>query len=151
MELFTDQYFMKEAIKEAKIALQNGEIPIGVVIVSGKLIIARSHNQVEQLKDATAHAEMIALTSAMSNIGAKYLKGCTIYITIEPCVMCGGAMAWAQINRVVWGASDDQKGISSIKPSVLHPKTLITQGIMQEECRLLLDNFFNERRKTNLQ
>jgi len=144
--VFSDEYFMKKALSEAQTALEKGEIPIGVVVVSNDRIISKSHNLTEQLNDVTAHAEMQAITSASNFLGGKYLKGCTIYITLEPCQMCAGALYWSQIDRVVFGASDQQRGYRAMHTK-LHPKTKTKSGILENECSELLLRFFKEKRK----
>src|SRR6476619_6248218 len=126
MDLYTDDYFMNEALKEAQKAFDADEVPVGAVIVANNKIIARGHNLTERLNDVTAHAEMQAITSAANAIGGKYLTDCTIYVTIEPCPMCAGALHWSQISKVVYGASDPKRGYSVINPNMLHPKTLVT-------------------------
>jgi len=145
--LFSDEYFMKEALKEAEKALEAGEIPVGAIIVINNRIIARSHNSTERLQDATAHAEMIAITSAANYLGAKYLPGCTIYVTLEPCLMCASAMAWSQLSRLVYGASDPKGGFSKHGIHILHPKTEVHTGVLDHECSHILKQFFLERRK----
>lgn len=148
MELYTDEYFMREALKEAQKALDDGEVPVGAVVVSKNKIIARAHNQTERLNDATAHAEMLAITSATNHIGAKYLQECTLYVTLEPCVMCAGALSWSQVGRVVYGASDDLRGFSLISTPLLHPKAKIEKGIKAIESRALLQIFFERIRQS---
>ncbi|HMP99665.1 MAG TPA: nucleoside deaminase [Cyclobacteriaceae bacterium] len=147
MELYTDEYFMREALKEAAKALDLDEVPVGAVVVSGKRIIARAHNQVEMLKDATAHAEMLALTAAAHHIGSKYLNDCTLYVSLEPCSMCGGAMFWSQIGRIVFGADDLQRGYHLLKGQVIHPKTEVVKGVLAAESLALLEQFFQRLRK----
>ena len=142
MELPTDEFFMKEALKEAQKAYEAGEIPVGAVVVCQNKIIARAHNQTEQLKDATAHAEMLAITSAASYLGSKYLDECTLYVTLEPCPMCAGALHWSQLHRLVYGANDVQRGYHLVKSALLHPKTEVTKGIKREEGAALMDRFF---------
>lgn len=142
-----DEHFMREALKEAKRAFEKDEVPIGAVIVCDGIIIARAYNYTEHLNDVTAHAEMQAITSAANNIGGKYLQECTLYVTIEPCVMCAGALFWAQIGRIVYGASDPKRGFSMIGNHLLHPRTKISKGILEEECSLLMKTFFEEKRK----
>lgn len=144
--VFDDQYFMNQAYKEALIALEKDEVPIGAVVVSGQRIIARAHNQVETLNDVTAHAEMLAITAAESYLGAKYLNECTMYITLEPCVMCAGALRWSQIGKVVYAASDDKSGFARIGRTLLHPKTKVAYGIKNAECSELLSNYFKKKR-----
>ena len=142
MELYSDDYFMREALKEARKALDIHEVPVGAVITCRNRIIARSHNQTEKLTDATAHAEMIAVTAAANYLGSKYLNECTLYVTLEPCVMCAGALHWVQLGKLVFGASDLQRGYSLIGKPVLHPKTTVEKGIKADEARALLDEFF---------
>lgn len=144
--LNTDNYFMQEALKLAQIAGEDGEIPVGAVVVSQHKIIGKGYNQTEKLKDVTAHAEMIAITAAAQHFGAKYLTNCTLYVTLEPCVMCAGALYWTQLSRLVYGASDDKRGFSLVQPSIIHPKTKIVTGILTEECQQLLHNFFKQLR-----
>lgn len=147
--MFDDKYFMRQALIEAKAAGEDGEIPIGAVMVCRNSIIARSHNLTETLHDVTAHAEMQAITAAAETIGGKYLTDCTLYVTVEPCVMCAGALGWSQISRIVYGASDPRRGYSRIAPDALHPRTEVVSGVLEEECRQLLVDFFkNKRGKT---
>ncbi|MGM0504620.1 MAG: nucleoside deaminase [Bacteroidota bacterium] len=146
MDLFSDEYFMKEALKEAQKALDKDEAPIGAVIVSNNQVIARAHNLTETLNDVTAHAEMQAFTAAANYLGGKYLTGCTLYVTLEPCVMCIGASAWTQIPKIVYGASDTKRGYSMYRSGVIHPKTKIVPGIMHAECSALLKTFFKTKR-----
>ena len=146
MILYDDNYFMRRAIEEAKIALQKNEVPVGAVIVSDNQIIARAHNLTETLNDVTAHAEMQAITSAANFLGGKYLKDCTLYVTLEPCQMCAGAMYWAQLTRLVFGASDPHRGYRKLK-TTLHPKTKVSYGTLSNECKLLIDAFFIKKRK----
>lgn len=141
-----DKKFMSMAIEEAKKALKEKEVPIGAVVVCGSRIIGRGHNLVETLCDATAHAEMQSITAAASALGGKYLKGCTLYVTVEPCVMCAGALAWSQIERVVYGADDPKRGYSTVGKNLLHPKTTVTRGVMQQECEALMKEFFKSLR-----
>ncbi len=143
---FSDKYFIKQAFIEAKKALEKNEVPVGAVIVCKKQIIARTHNLTETLNDATAHAEMLAITAATEHLGGKYLKNCTLYVTLEPCPMCAGALNWSQIGRVVYGSKDEKRGFSLFQPNLLHPKTEVTYGIMAEETEDLLVNFFKEKR-----
>lgn len=142
-----DQKFMRQALNEAHRALDKREVPIGAVVVAGERIIGRGHNLVETLNDATAHAEMQAITAAMSALGGKYLNECTIYVTVEPCVMCGGALAWSQIGRVVYGAADPKRGYSTYSERILHPKTEVVTGVLKEECEALMNDFFRALRK----
>jgi len=143
--MFTDEYYMKMALQEAEAALEKDEVPIGCVVVSNSRIIARAHNLTETLNDVTAHAEMQAITSAANFLGGKYLKGCTLYVTMEPCVMCSGALSWSQISKVVIGARDEQRGFIN-KHLSLHPKTEIITGIMEAECSSLVKDFFKSKR-----
>ena len=142
----TDVEYMREALKEANKALANGEVPIGAVVVCNGRIIGRGHNQTEVLTDVTAHAEIIALSAATQALGAKYLTDCTLYVTIEPCCMCAGALAWAQLSRLVYGADDEKRGYSRCQPSILHPKTTITKGILADECSQIVLDFFKGKR-----
>ncbi len=144
--LFSDEYFMNEAIKEAQKALLEDEVPVGVVVVANNRIIARGYNMIQQLADVTAHAEMIAITSAANFMGSKYLNECTLFVTLEPCLMCAAAMNWAQLGRLVFGASDDKAGYHLVEAPVLHPKTEITFGILEDQCSLLLKGFFKQKR-----
>ena len=144
--VFPDDFFMNEAIKEALIALKADEVPIGAVIVCNDKIIARGHNLTEQLNDVTAHAEMQAFTAAANYLGSKYLKDCTLYVTLEPCLMCASASYWTQIQRIVFGAYDEKRGFMRMKQSPLHPKTTITGGIKENECSTLIKNFFLQKR-----
>jgi tRNA(adenine34) deaminase len=146
INIFGHEYFMREALRQAKMAYDEGEVPVGAVVVSNNKIIGKGYNQTERLKDVTAHAEVLAITAASSYLGAKYLSDCTLYVTLEPCVMCAGALHWAQIDKVVFGASDPKKGFLKIKDSILHPKTEILSGIMELECKTLVDTFFRELR-----
>ena len=137
---------MKQALVEARQAFDEGEIPVGAVIVCGGRVIARAHNQTEMLTDVTAHAEMLAITSAASYLGGKYLTDCTLYVTVEPCVMCAGALGWAQISRVVYGADDDKRGFLRFAPEALHPKAEVTAGVLADECAALMKTFFKQKR-----
>lgn len=147
MELFSDEYFMKEALKEAQKAYDADEVPIGAVIVHDNKIIARAHNLTERLNDVTAHAEMQAITAAANHIGGKYLNECVLYVTIEPCPMCAGALGWSQISKVVWGANDEKKGFSKIDHPMLHPRTRVFNGVMEQDCAGIIKKFFKEKRK----
>jgi len=146
--IFDDTYFMKKALDEAEIAFERGEIPVGVVVVIDDKVIARGHNLTEMLNDITAHAEMQAITSAANYLGGKYLKGCTMYVTLEPCQMCAGALYWSQISNLVFGASDHDRGYRKMGTQ-LHPKTKVKSGIMEEEASTLLKKFFIQRRNLN--
>jgi tRNA(adenine34) deaminase len=142
------EYFMKAALAEAGKALEKQEVPVGAVIVYGDMIIARAHNLTETLRDPTAHAEMQAITAATDYMGGKYLTDCTIYVTLEPCGMCAGAIGWSQVSSLVFGAADEKKGYHTISGKLLHPKTRITSGVMETQCREMLLNFFKSRRKS---
>jgi tRNA(adenine34) deaminase len=142
----SDEFFMKEAIKEAKKALNLDEVPIGAVIVSNQRIIARGHNLTEQLNDVTAHAEMQAYTAAANFLGGKFLDECTLYVTIEPCAMCAGAAFWTRIGKIVFGAKDEKRGYNKLKGNLLHPKTEVLSGIMEKECGELITNYFKQKR-----
>ena len=141
-----DEKFMRMAIVEAERALAKGEVPIGAVVVVGDRIIGRGHNLVETLVDATAHAEMQSITAAAATLGGKYLKGCTLYVTVEPCIMCAGALAWSQIDRVVYGADDPKRGYTTVSGRIFHPKTIVERGVLAEECESLMTEFFKSLR-----
>lgn len=141
-----DEKYMLEALREAEAAGAEGEIPIGAVIVCRDRIISRGHNMTERLNDPTAHAEMIALTSATETLGGKYLEGCTLYVTVEPCPMCAAALNWAQVSRIVYGAPDPKRGFTLFSPSLLHPKTETSSGVLEERCSSIVSEFFKERR-----
>ncbi|MDC1105975.1 nucleoside deaminase [Prolixibacteraceae bacterium] len=143
---FDDSYYMKQALIEAEIALQEGEVPIGAIIVSEGSIIGRGHNRTETLNDVTAHAEMQAITAACDTLGGKYLKDCTLYVTVEPCIMCAGALGWSQISKVVYGTGDNQRGYSNIAPKAFHPKTEIINGVRENECKEMMSHFFKNKR-----
>ena len=142
----SDEHFMKEALKEAQKGFDMDEVPIGAVIVSNDRIIARAHNLTERLNDVTAHAEMQAFTSAAEFLGSKYLHQCTLYVTIEPCVMCTGASYWAQLDKIVFGANDEKRGVSKLNCKLTHPKTKITAGVLEKECVELMQKFFSQKR-----
>lgn len=142
-----DEKYMRMAIAEAERALSKREVPIGAVVVAGDRIIGRGHNLVETLMDATAHAEMQAITAAMSTLGGKYLNDCTLYVTVEPCVMCGGALAWSQIGRVVYGTADAKRGYSTYSERIMHPRTEVVSGVLKEKCEALMQQFFSDLRK----
>ena len=144
--LLDDEYFMRQALREAEKAYADGEVPVGAVLVSNYKIIARGHNTVEQLLDVTAHAEILAITAASSYFNAKYLTDCTLYVTLEPCVMCAGALAWAQVGAVVYGANDEKKGFSRHEKNLLHPKTIVRKGVLADSCSKILKRFFEEKR-----
>ena len=143
--IFTDEYFMKKALNEAEIAFEKGEIPVGAVIVVANKIIARSHNLTELLNDVTAHAEIQSITAAANYLGGKYLKDCTLYVTLEPCQMCAGALYWSQISKIVFGARDEQRGFISMG-TTLHPKTIVNHGVLAAECAELMTRFFAKKR-----
>ncbi|MCX6237862.1 MAG: nucleoside deaminase [Bacteroidia bacterium] len=143
---FDDEYFMKRALAEAEQAFAEGEIPVGALVVCRNKIISRAHNLTETLNDVTAHAEMQAITAAANLLGGKYLTGCTLYITLEPCTMCAGALGWSQIDRIVYGASDEKRGFMKFAPAALHPKTEILGGILQTECADIMKRFFEQKR-----
>ena len=144
--LQTDEKYMRLAIEEAKLALEADEVPIGAVIIADGYIVGRGHNLVETLTDVTAHAEIQAITAASSTIGGKYLNDCTLYVTVEPCPMCAGALAWSQIGRIVYGASDPKRGFSTISDNMLHPRTVVVSGVLREECEALMKIFFAKLR-----
>ncbi len=144
--IFTDEYFMKEALKEAHKAFDAREVPIGAVIVSNNKIIARGHNLTETLNDPTAHAEMQAFTAATEYLGAKYLNDCVLYVTLEPCTMCAGAAYWSQIGKIVFAATDEKRGYQKLKTNILHPKTEVVSGVLENECSILIKDFFKAKR-----
>lgn len=143
--IFTDDFFMKKALQEAEAAFEKGEVPVGAIIVVDNKVIARTHNLTEMLNDVTAHAEMQAITSAANFIGGKYLKNCTLYVTLEPCQMCAGALYWSQISKIVYGASDENRGFMKMGTQ-LHPKTEVVSGVLEKECSELMTTFFKSRR-----
>lgn len=142
-----DEIYMRQALAEARAAAAEGEIPIGAVIVCKGRVIARTHNLTERLHDVTAHAEMQAITSASEYLGGKYLTDCTLYVTVEPCPMCAGALGWSQISRVVYGAGDEKRGFLTYAPRTLHPRTTLQGGVLEEECKALMQEFFRSRRR----
>jgi tRNA(adenine34) deaminase len=144
--IFTDEYFMKKALQEAETAFEKGEIPVGAIIVINNVVIARSHNLTEMLNDVTAHAEMQTITAAANYLGGKYLKDCTLYVTLEPCQMCAGALFWSQISKIVFGAKDEHRGFQTLGTQI-HPKTEVIQGIMANEASEIMKRFFAEKRK----
>lgn len=143
---YNDQYFMKQAWLEAKKAYDQDEVPVGAVVVANKQIIARAHNLTERLTDVTAHAEIQAITAASEYLGAKYLNKCTLYVTLEPCVMCAGALYWSQIDKVIYAARDEKRGAGQIKEGLYHPKTVVSNGVMENECSELMTEFFKAKR-----
>ena len=146
LSIFSDEHYMQQAYKEAVLAFEEDEVPIGAVVVCNNQIIGRGHNQVERLRDATAHAEMLAITAAAQYLGSKFLTDCTLYVTIEPCPMCAGASRWTQVSNIVYGASEPKVGYSRLGSGVLHPKTKVLGGIMAEECAELMQAFFRKKR-----
>lgn len=146
LDIFTPDYFMKEAFKEADKAFQMGEVPVGAVVVLKDTIIAKAHNLTEMLTDVTAHAEIQAITAASEYVGAKYLPECTLYVTLEPCVMCAGALYWSQIGQVIFGAHDEKRGAGRLKENIYHPKTIVTGGVLAHDCGEILREFFKEKR-----
>lgn len=145
-QILNDEYFMRQALNEAKAAFDKDEVPVGAVIVCQGRIIARAHNLTEALNDVTAHAEMQAVTAASNVLGGKYLKDCTLYVTLEPCPMCAGGLLWSQISRIVYGAKDEKRGYSLFSPNLLHPKTQVLSGVLEEECTSLMKDFFKKTR-----
>jgi tRNA(adenine34) deaminase len=143
---FNDEYYMRQALQEAQKAYEHEEIPVGAVIVAQHQIIARTHNTTERLNDVTAHAEILAITAAAEFLGGKYLKGCTLYVTLEPCTMCAGALYWSQIDKVVFGARDEKRGAGRYQNQLYHPKTLIVNGVLEKECAELMTSFFQNKR-----
>ena len=146
LTVFSDTHFMKQALLEAERSFSEDEIPVGAVVVCRNRIIARAHNQTELLNDVTAHAEMLAITAAANSLGSKYLDECTLFVTLEPCPMCAGAMAWSQLGRLVYGASDDKRGFMKFGKTLLHPKTTVEYGIMMKECSEIMTRFFQNKR-----
>jgi tRNA(adenine34) deaminase len=146
VDLNPDEYFMKQALQEALLARKRDEVPVGAVIVCQGRIIARGHNLTETLTDVTAHAEMQAITAAAQFLGGKYLTDCTLYVTVEPCVMCAGALGWSQISRIVYGAADEKRGYLRFAPNALHPKTEVVKGVLENECSQVMKEFFRVRR-----
>ncbi len=147
MQPYTHEYYMNEALKEARKAYDADEVPVGAIVVSNNKIIARAHNLTERLNDVTAHAEMQAITSAANYIGGKYLTDCILYVTLEPCVMCAGALYWSQVSAVVFGAGDEKRGYALVHKNLLHPKTQVTKGVLGDECAELIKQFFQQKRK----
>ena len=145
-QLKKDECYMRKALQEAEAARREGEVPIGAVVVAGERVVSRAHNLTETLHDVTAHAEMQAITAAADLLGGKYLQECTLYVTVEPCVMCAGAIGWAQMGRIVYGAADEKRGYQAFAPRALHPKARVTRGILEDDCRRIMQEFFKERR-----
>lgn len=143
---YSDEYFMKQALQEAQLAFEEDEVPVGCIITCRDKVIARTHNLTETLHDVTAHAEMQAITAAAEALGGKYLDTCTLYVTVEPCIMCAGAIGWAQMGRVVYGARDEKRGFENFAPKAFHPKTEIVRGVLEDECAELMKNFFKSKR-----
>jgi len=150
LSIHSDEHFMKLALQEAQMAFDEGEIPVGAVITAQNRVIAKAHNQVQRLNDVTAHAEMLAITAAQNHLGAKYLNECSLYVTLEPCVMCGGALYWAQLNKLIIGANDNKRGFSTKNNDILHPKTELVTGILSIDCEAIIHSFFNKIRGNNL-
>ncbi|MGB1217906.1 MAG: nucleoside deaminase [Saprospiraceae bacterium] len=146
LSIHTDEYFMKKAIEQAEMAFEIGEIPVGAIVVADNRIIAKAHNRTEHLNDVTAHAEIIAMTAAANHLGSKYLKDCTLFVTLEPCVMCAGALYWSQIGRVVFGAEDSKRGFMRFGKGIMHPKSQISYGVLSQECGQLMTDFFKLKR-----
>lgn len=142
-----DSFFMKQALTEAQKAFEAGEVPVGAIVTCKGRIVGRGHNLTETLTDVTAHAEMQAITSAANTLGGKYLNECTLYVTVEPCTMCAGAIGWAQMGKLIYGASDEKRGYTRFAPNALHPKTIVEKGLMAEECAQLMKSFFQQRRE----
>lgn len=149
LSIHSDEHFMKQALKEAEKALEDHEIPVGAVVVCQNRIIARAYNQVERLNDVTAHAEMLAITAAQNHLGSRYLDQCTLYVTLEPCAMCGGALYWSQLQKLVYGAADEKRGYRSINEKMIHPQTEIHSGLLATESSELLKSFFRKMRRNN--
>ena len=145
-QLKKDEFYMRKALQEAEASRREGEVPIGAVVVAGEKVVSRAHNLTETLHDVTAHAEMQAITAAADLLGGKYLQECTLYVTVEPCVMCAGAIGWAQMGRIVYGAADEKRGYQAFAPRALHPKARVTRGILEDDCRRIMQEFFKERR-----
>lgn len=141
-----DELFMRKALEQAQMARDKGEVPVGAIVTCRERIIARAHNLTELLRDVTAHAEMQAVTAAADSLGGKYLDSCTLYVTLEPCTMCAGALGWAQLGRLVYGASDEKRGFREYAPDALHPKTEVTAGVLEDECAALIKDFFRKKR-----
>lgn len=149
LSIHSDEHFMRQALKEAQLAYDEKEIPVGAVVTCKNKIIARAHNQVQRLNDVTAHAEMMAITAAQNHLNSKYLDECTLYVTLEPCTMCAGALYWSQISKVVFGASDEKRGYHLMNPKILHPKTELVTGLLSEDCEEIIKSFFRQIRGNN--
>jgi tRNA(adenine34) deaminase len=147
LSVYSPERYMQEALKQAQLAFEKGEVPVGAVVVCNNRIIARAGNQVELLKDPTAHAEILAITAAAESLGSKYLEGCTMYVTLEPCTMCAGALSWAHIDAVCYGASDEKRGYSLVGKSILHPRTKVITGILADPCKEIMQRFFKQLRQ----
>ncbi len=147
LSIHSDEHFMKEALKQALLSEQAGEIPVGAVVVANNQIISRAYNQTEILNDPTAHAEMLAITAACNHLGSKYLNDCTLYVTLEPCCMCGGALYWSQIGKIIYAASDEKRGFNSLNKNIIHPKTEVSHGLMAAEAGELITRFFRRLRE----
>lgn len=148
IEVYNDEYFMRQALQQAEMAYEAGEIPVGAVVVAEKRIIARAYNQTETLQDVTAHAEMLAITAAANHLGSKYLPDCSLYVTLEPCVMCAGALAWSQVGHIHYAAADEKRGYLKVGKELLHPKTKVHYGLLEAESKSLLQRFFQNLRKS---
>lgn len=149
LSIYSDEHYMKQALREAELAYEEGEVPVGAVVVCQNKIIAKAHNQVQKLNDTTAHAEMLAITAAQNYLGAKYLDECSMYVTLEPCVMCGGALYWSQMANMFFAARDEKRGYSTISQKIIHPKTTVHFGILANESESLLNSFFDKMRRNN--
>lgn len=147
LSIFSDEHYMQQALREAEMAFAEGEVPIGAVVVVRNRIIGRGHNQTERLQDATAHAEMLAITAASDFLGSKFLDECTLYVTVEPCVMCAGALSWVRVKKVVFGATEPKSGYGRFGDKMLHPKTKVVSGVLEQDCRGLMQEFFRSRRE----
>jgi len=150
MEIFSEEYFMKKALDEATLAYEMGEVPVGAIVVSNNHVIAKAHNNTEQLNDVTAHAEIMAITAAANYLQSKYLQECTLYVTLEPCIMCAGALKWAQIGKIVYGTADEKSGFMTVGTNILHPKTKISYGVLESDCANLMISFFKNKRSKSM-
>lgn len=147
LSVYSDERFMQEAYKQAEMAFEQGEVPVGAVVVCQNKVIAKAHNQTERLTDVTAHAEMVAITAAANHLGAKYLQDCTLYVTLEPCTMCAGGLYWAQMGKIIYAVADPKRGFQRLQENILHPKTKVVTGVLETECQALLNAFFARLRK----